>query len=146
MDTTETTVIAKGTKVTGEITLSSKLHVDGEVEGKIHSENVVTIGSSGVVKGEVIAQKLLVSGLLEGNCDCENSIEILSGGKIVGDIVSCNLVIELNGLFEGTSKIKAAKNKALPKTSNEETAKEKVEKTAIKMAHKLSQKLGKKRE
>jgi cytoskeletal protein CcmA (bactofilin family) len=105
MDTSETTVIAKGTKVIGEIDIQSKLHIDGEIEGKIKSTNIVTVGSSGVVNGEIVADKLLVSGQMDGNCDCEN-IEILAGGKITGDIVSSNLVIESNGFFEGTSKIK----------------------------------------
>jgi len=105
MDTSDTTVIAKGTRVVGEIEISSKLHIDGEIEGKINSKSVVTIGSDGLVKGEIISQKLLVSGQMEGNCDCE-SIEILAKGKITGDIISSNLVIESNGFFEGTSKIK----------------------------------------
>jgi len=58
-----------------------------------------------VVNGEIVADKLLVSGKMDGNRDCEN-IEVLAGGKITGDIISSNLVIESNGFFEGTSKIK----------------------------------------
>ncbi len=105
MDTSETTVIAKGTKITGKIDIQCKLHIDGEIEGSIHSGNVVIIGTPGLVRGEVYAERLLVSGEVVGNCDCQN-IEILAGGKIVGDIVSSNLIIESQGFFEGTSKIK----------------------------------------
>ena len=105
MDTSETTVVAKGTKITGKVDIGCKLHVDGEIEGSIHSTNVVTIGTSGVIRGEIFSERLLVSGEIVGNCNCQN-IEILAGGKVLGDIVSSNLVIESQGYFEGNSKIK----------------------------------------
>jgi len=65
----------------------------------------VTVGTSGIIKGEVFSQRLLVSGEVIGNCDCAN-LEILAGGKVLGDIISSNLIIESQGFFEGTSKIK----------------------------------------
>ena len=105
MDTSETTVIAKGTTITGKIDIECKLHIDGEIDGTINSSSIVTVGTSGIIKGEVFSEKLLVSGEVVGNCDCAN-IEILAEGKIVGDIVSSNLIIESHGFFEGTSKIK----------------------------------------
>ncbi len=109
MDTSGTTIIAEGTKVNGKIEIEVKLHVDGNVEGTIESSNVVIIGSKGLVKGEVFAEKLVVSGEFEGNADCRD-IEILTGGKIVGDIASSNLVIESQGFFEGTSKVRVESN------------------------------------
>lgn len=117
MDTSETTVIAKGTKITGKFDIECKLHVDGEIDGSIHSSNVVTIGTSGIIKGEVFSQRLLVSGEIIGNCDCQN-IEILAGGKIVGDILSSNLIIESQGYFEGNSKIKVKEQKSVVATTS----------------------------
>ncbi len=105
MDTSGTTVIAEGTKLNGTVEVDSKLHIDGIIEGTVQSTNVVTIGSKGVIKGEIFAEKLIVSGEFDGNADCKE-IDILAGGKIVGDIISKNLVIETNGFFEGSSKVK----------------------------------------
>ena len=122
MDTSETTVIAKGTKITGKIDVECKLHIDGEIDGSIHSSNVVIIGTPGLIKGEIFAERLLVSGEVVGNCDCQN-IEILAGGKIVGDIISSNLIIESQGFFEGSSKIKV---KEQPLTPANTTDKKKV--------------------
>lgn len=70
----------------------------------------MTVGSSGIVKGEIFAEKLVVSGEMQGNADCGN-IEILSGGKVSGDIVSTNLIIESQAIFEGYSKIKVNESK-----------------------------------
>ena len=105
VDSSGTTIIAKGTKITGKIDIACKLHIDGEIDGTVHSSNIVAIGSSGLIRGEVFSEKLMVSGHLEGNADCE-SIDILAGGSIRGDIVSINLIIESQGKFEGQSKIR----------------------------------------
>lgn len=113
VDTSGTTIIAKGTKVTGTIEIECKFHIDGQVDGTIKASNIVTIGSSGSVKGEVFAEKLVVSGELNGNADC-NNVEILAGGKMCGDMVSSNLIIESQAIFEGYSKIRVADGKTLP--------------------------------
>ncbi|MDR0664945.1 MAG: polymer-forming cytoskeletal protein [Helicobacteraceae bacterium] len=107
VDTSGTTIVAKGTKITGTVEVECKLHVDGQVDGTIRSSNIVTVGSSGSVKGEIYAEKLVVSGELEGNADCAN-VEILAGGKMNGDLVSSNLIIEAQAVFEGYSKIRVA--------------------------------------
>ena len=60
------TIISSGTKIKGEINTQCHLHVDGDFEGVIHSNNTVNIGKNGVVNGEVFSEKLIVSGKLLG--------------------------------------------------------------------------------
>jgi cytoskeletal protein CcmA (bactofilin family) len=108
MDTTATTLIAEGTSINGKIEMDAKLHVDGIINGDIHSTNIVTIGTTGKITGEIHANHLMVSGHFEGIADCEN-IDILAGGRVAGDIISNNLIIESQGKFEGTSKIRVEK-------------------------------------
>jgi len=98
----ETTVISQNTKVIGEITVDSNLHVDGEIEGKIVSSILVSIGKTGHVKGEIYAQKVLVSGRVNGKIDAKE-IEIVTGGRVVGEIYVENLVIQSMGVFSGVS-------------------------------------------
>ncbi|MDR0747765.1 MAG: polymer-forming cytoskeletal protein [Helicobacteraceae bacterium] len=105
VDTSGTTIVAKGTKITGTIEVECKLHIDGQVDGTVKSSNVVTVGSSGNIKGEVFAEKLVVNGEMNGNADCAN-IEILANGRMTGDVVSSNLIIEAQAVFEGYSKIR----------------------------------------
>ena len=100
-----TTIIAAGTKIDGEFNINCKLHIDGEVTGKINSTNIVSIGAEGSIKGELSSVKLIVSGLFEGTADCD-SIELLKDGKIVGKIISKDLMIESDSIFEGESQLK----------------------------------------
>ena len=113
----ETTIVASGAKVEGIFHCETRLHVDGEIIGKILSESIVTIGKQGKVSGEIRASRLIINGLFEGNADCDN-VEVLEGGKLLGKVVSKELIIEAKAIFEGESKIKTASEEA-PKHSYE---------------------------
>jgi len=106
----ETTIIANGTKVEAVIDTNTKLHIDGDVKGQVFSNNIVTIGSKGHVKAELKAQRLLISGVFEGNADCD-VVEILTGGKFIGKALMKELIIETKAHFEGESKIKKENDK-----------------------------------
>ncbi len=81
------------------------LHVDGELNGIIHSESIVVIGKNGNLKGELKADKIVVNGYFEGELEAD-SLEILTGGVVSGNITIKELAIENGGRFNGTSKIK----------------------------------------
>ncbi|MCX2682402.1 polymer-forming cytoskeletal protein [Campylobacter sp. MIT 21-1685] len=101
----ETTVISSGARMEGTFYFNSMLHVDGELNGIVHSENIVVIGRNGNVKGELQADKIVVNGYFEGELEA-NSLEILAGGYVSGNITIKELSIENGGKFNGSSKIK----------------------------------------
>ena len=118
----ETTVIASGAKIEGNFELNTKLHIDGEVTGTIVSNNVVTIGSKGMVRADLKADKMIISGSFEGNADC-NTVEILAGGRYIGKVLARQLVIEQSGYFEGESKTKKDSTQASVLTNSKQHAK-----------------------
>jgi cytoskeletal protein CcmA (bactofilin family) len=101
----ETTIVASGAKVEGIFNCQTRLHIDGEIVGKIFSDSIVTIGKLGRITGEVHASRLIVNGVFEGDANCDN-VEVLEGGRFLGKVVSKELVIEAKAIFEGESKIK----------------------------------------
>jgi len=104
----ETTLISSKTKINGEFNLESNLHIDGEVEGKVHSVSVVSLGKSGRFKGEMKAHNVLISGIFFGKVEA-STVEIMSGGRLIGEVVAENLVIHDCGIFDGTCHHKEAK-------------------------------------
>lgn len=78
------------------------MHIDGEFEGAIHSNNTVNIGKNGVIKGDVFSEKLVVSGKMLGNVKSK-IVEIMPYGKIDGKVSSHELVIERKGILTGES-------------------------------------------
>lgn len=101
----ETTVISLGAKIEGEFEFDSMLHLDGDIGGVIRSTNVVVIGKTGVLTGNLTADKVVVNGVFEGELNAE-SLEILAGGVVNGNINVSQIAIENGGKFNGNSKIK----------------------------------------
>ena len=100
-----TTVIAAGTQLVGDLTLTDSLHVDGRIEGKIESNGEVSIGVDGRVDGELHAESVMISGQFEGSIEAQR-LEIVSTGSVSGAISVQQLVIESGARFNGTSEIK----------------------------------------
>lgn len=94
--------IVKGSKLTGDITISYDLELDGEVEGNITSEQKSNIIIKGTCSGNILTR--------EGNVDIEGKMrkgDIVAGGdiKITGSFnggrVEAKGTIYVNGEFNG---------------------------------------------
>ncbi len=90
--------------------VSCDLYIDGQYDGSIHSQHLVTVGKNGKVKGELFASRLIVQGYVEGNIDVDR-VEIKEAGRVSGTITSTELIIESKGHFQGESRIKGETKK-----------------------------------
>ncbi len=111
----DTTQISTGSKIKGEITGSTELVVQGEVDGRIQLDNSVVIGSSGVVKGEIHARTVRVSGKIIGNVRGLERVEILVDGHVEGDVVAPRVIIIDGAFFKG--KVEMSGDTAQPAAS-----------------------------
>jgi len=98
-------IIASGTKIIGKLDITDSFYVDGEIEGDINSQSIVTVGKKGLVIGKLVAKSVIVGGEIKGKVECDNC-EILAGGKIKGEVHSASLVIEAGGILEGSSYVR----------------------------------------
>lgn len=98
---TAPTHIAGGTKVTGQVSGSSDLIVDGELEGQVDIESSVTIGADGRVKGNVTARSVKIGGRVTGNVHGREKVEILPSGKLEGDVAAPRVVLAEGAFFKG---------------------------------------------
>jgi len=99
------TIITKGSKVSGNIESNDTLHVDGEVGGDITVNNMVVVGKSGIVNGNVKAQKVICNGKIDGFVECD-SIEVLQNAEVSYKIVAASTVI-IDGMYNGEIKAKS---------------------------------------
>lgn len=99
----EKTVIAKGTRITGQVNTDALLLIDGNVDGDVHSTTEVSIGANGHFKGNIQACHLIVNGHLEGTVRCDK-MEILKNGLVKGEVNLKEFTIEPGGRFFGESR------------------------------------------
>ena len=93
--------LGEGTELTGDISFTRGLRVDGAIKGRVRSEVVLEIGPAGKVEAEIQVRKVLIRGEFRGAIHASERVEILKDGKVFGDIFSPCLIIEAGALFEG---------------------------------------------
>lgn len=100
-DTKLSTVIAKGTKIVGNINMEGSVRVDGHIKGKVTTSEVLTIGKTGVVDGEVQVREAIVGGKIKGNLIASQRVELEGKASILGDVTTRVFVIKEGGVFHG---------------------------------------------
>lgn len=106
-----TTLIAAGTHVIGDIQFSGNLEVEGEVSGNISAEpgaNArIRILAQGSVKGDVTVPVVVINGQIEGNIHSSEQVELADKAVVEGDLHYVLVEIEkgaqVNGKFVHSS-------------------------------------------
>lgn len=94
-------VIAKETKIVGEIVAQGNIRIEGTVEGTLRSEKKVVIGESAKVIGNITAVDIEISGLIEGQVNCSEALYLKKTAIIKGDMFTHKLVVENGAIFNG---------------------------------------------
>jgi len=105
-------LLGKGAEMTGEISFTNGLRVEGTIKGKVRSEATLEIGPSGKVDAEVNIRKISVDGEFRGVIHASDRVEIRKNGKVFGDIFSPCLIIEAGATFDGRCNMSDEKQKA----------------------------------
>jgi len=94
-------ILAEGVEMTGEMSFSQGLRVDGLVRGKIRSEACLVVGPAGRVEAEIRIRRVSINGEFRGVIHASDRVEIHKEGRVYGDIFTPCLIIEAGALFEG---------------------------------------------
>ena len=65
------TILGKGTKFEGNITVEHSLRIDGRVKGDIKTNETLVIGKDGEVDGNVKVKNLVNAGVLKGTVEAD---------------------------------------------------------------------------
>jgi cytoskeletal protein CcmA (bactofilin family) len=105
MSSTETkTVIGSKTKISGEISGTENITIDGQVEGVIRLEGAsITVRPEGIVRAALSAQEIIVMGRVEGEIRSTGLLHLRSNAVVQGDIFAARLAIEDGATLKGQS-------------------------------------------
>ena len=104
----DTTVIAKGTAVSGELRGTDSVLVEGTVTGGIKVDGTVTVARSGLVKGPIEAEDVYVAGSVTGDITARAAVRLEMTGSITGSVTMRSFTIEDGGYFNGQSHMTAS--------------------------------------
>ena len=98
----QSAVIGPSMTIKGEIRAREELLVDGEVEGLLESQSLLTVGANGRVRGNIKARQVAIFGRVHGNVEVTEKIAIREQGSLIGDIKAAGISIDDGAYFKGS--------------------------------------------
>jgi cytoskeletal protein CcmA (bactofilin family) len=99
---TTSAAIGPSMYIKGEIRLREELMVDGDVEGRVESESVLTVGPNGKVRANIKAREVVIFGSVRGDVEVTDKIAIRGQGSLIGNIKSAGISIDDGAYFKGS--------------------------------------------
>lgn len=114
-------VIGGDVTITGNITASADLHIDGRVEGDIAC-NALVQGEGSEIHGSIKAENVRLSGTVNGSINARELI-IETSARVMGDVSYDSISIAQGGSVEGKFQHRAAvRGQVLPAGDGPELA------------------------
>jgi cytoskeletal protein CcmA (bactofilin family) len=107
--------IGSSMRIKGEIHTREELLVDGDVEGVMESESLLTVGPNGKVRANIKAREVVIFGSVHGNVEVTGKIAIREQGSLIGNIKSAGISIDDGAYFKGSIDITRPDPKAAAK-------------------------------
>lgn len=95
-------LIAKGTRITGDVASDGDLRIDGEIVGNLETKGRLVIGPSGKIEGEIKCKSSEISGTHKGKLYVSDLLSLKASSNVIGEIVTGKLSIEPGAFFAGT--------------------------------------------
>jgi cytoskeletal protein CcmA (bactofilin family) len=85
----------------GELSADEDFVLQGRIEGSINHTQSVTIGTEGVVQGNIHARVIVVDGSVEGDLHGGESVLVNATGRVAGNIFAPRVGLIDGALFNG---------------------------------------------
>ncbi len=103
MATTERSLIGKNIIITGDISATEDLVVEGRVTGKIQlNESRLTVGEEGHAQSHISAREVVICGRVDGQIHASERVELRHTAQVTGDIVAPRLIIHQDAVVKGS--------------------------------------------
>jgi cytoskeletal protein CcmA (bactofilin family) len=112
--------IGPGMRIKGEIHAREDLMVDGEVDGVLQSDSVLTVGANGKVRANIKAREVIIFGKVQGDVEVSGKIAIREQGSLIGNIKSAGIGIDDGAYFKGSIDIMRPEPKTTTKAVQNE--------------------------
>jgi cytoskeletal protein CcmA (bactofilin family) len=117
----QSAVIGPSMTIKGEIRAREELLVEGEVEGLLESQSLLTVGPNGKVLGDINAREVAIFGNVRGNVVVTEKIAIREQGSLIGDIKAAGISIDDGAYFKGSIDIARPEPKVTTKAVQSES-------------------------
>lgn len=100
--------LGQGSKVTGTLSFTGPVELDGHVEGEINAKETLTIGKSATINARISGSEILVHGTVNGDIIASRRLALRKPARVTGNISAPSLSVEEGVIFEGKCSMSAA--------------------------------------
>ena len=97
----EVAVLGPTLRFKGELSAEEDFILQGRIEGSINHTQSVTIGTEGVVQGDIHARVVTVDGSVEGDLHGSESVVVHATGRVTGNIFAPRVALVDGAFFNG---------------------------------------------
>jgi cytoskeletal protein CcmA (bactofilin family) len=99
------TVLFANSSISGKLSYSLPVKIDGQFTGEIKSTELLVIGASAQVDAHISARQVQLEGRLVGSVQAIGCFEVLPGGYFKGEARVAELRVHPGAVFDGNGKI-----------------------------------------
>ena len=99
------TVLFANSSISGKLSYSLPVKIDGQFTGEIKSTELLVIGSSAQVDAHISARQVQLEGRLVGSVQAMGCFEVMPGGYFKGEARVAELRVHPGAVFDGNGKI-----------------------------------------
>lgn len=96
-----TSIIGRGSELTGDLEGSGQLRVEGKVDGTIRMDGEVQVASEGSVEGRIEADEVVAAGSVSGTIAARGAVRLEDGCQVDADVHCPVLELEEGGRLNG---------------------------------------------
>jgi cytoskeletal protein CcmA (bactofilin family) len=94
--------ISSGLKISGEISGSADLYIDGEVQGKLRLGGArITVGPNGRVQADIEAREIVIDGTVNGNLKASERAHFGASSRVNGTVLTPRIGIDDGARLRG---------------------------------------------
>jgi cytoskeletal protein CcmA (bactofilin family) len=87
--------------VLGDLETDGTVRIDGRLAGSVLRADVVVVGASASVTGNITAREVIIGGAVHGNVDAADRAEVQPTAVVTGDIEAGAVMIQEGGAVRG---------------------------------------------
>ena len=100
-DISVNTIVGSGSLISGNVTVSGLLRIDGDIDGNIQTMGRVIIGEEARIRGNIRAASVSVGGIVQGDIIAPDYVVVLSSGMVIGSVLTKKLRVDDNVILHG---------------------------------------------
>jgi len=99
------TLISAGTEISGDLTFSGGMRIDGIVRGNVTAtgnvDGALVLSQAARVEGEVKVTHAVVNGTILGPLQAKDYVELQSKAKVTGDVSYRTIEVQIGAVAQG---------------------------------------------